>query len=106
MSSIDTVNRFLFDNAKYTTITETDIAASTSATDAVKSLSDNSVASTYVTNDKVRFTCDSVTNKRFVVSQDCATTDPGVTVKPINQFNDVANDLLSVTLDNTNYYLC
>lgn len=101
MSSIDTVNRFIYENAEYTTITETDIGTSTSATDAVKSLADISVASSYLSNDRVRFTCDSTTNKRFIVSQDCATTDPGVTIKPINQFNDVANDLLSVTLDNT-----
>jgi hypothetical protein len=106
MSSLDTVNRFLFENADYATITETLVSNSTTNTDAVASLKNNAVASTYITNGKVRFTCDSSSNKRFIVSQDCATTDPGVTIKPINQFDNVATDISGVTLDNSSYYLC
>jgi hypothetical protein len=45
MSSLDTVNRFLFENADYATITETLVSNSTTNTDAVASLKNNAVAS-------------------------------------------------------------
>jgi hypothetical protein len=107
LSDIDTVNRFLKSDAKYATVIETDVGAGTTATDSVAALADNSIASTFISSDKMRFTCeDSSGNKRFVVSENCAVTDPGVTSKAINKFGDVATDVAALTLNTSDYQLC
>lgn len=102
LSDIDTVNRFLKSDAKYATVIETDVAASTSVTDSVAALADNSIASTYISSDKMKFTCDDAAgNKRFIVSENCAVTDPGVTIKAINTLKDVETDVAALTLNTT-----
>jgi hypothetical protein len=106
LSDINLVNKFLKSNAAYATVIETNLSDSTKATDSVLALSTNTIANQFITGGKLRITCDDATNKRFVISENCATTDPGVTIKPINKFGDVATDLAGVTMDSTNYYLC
>lgn len=102
LSDIDTVNRFLKSDAKYATVIETDVTANTSVADSVAALADNSIASTYISGDKMKFTCDDATGKkRFIVSENCAVTDPGVTIKAINTLKDVATDVAALTLNTT-----
>lgn len=102
LSDLDTVNRFILANPKIATISAT--ASGATVTDVAGDLSANTELSSFVTSGKLRFTCDSLTGgfKRFVVSQDCASTDAGVTIKNIYDMQDVATDVAALTLDTTN----
>lgn len=102
LSDLDTVNRFILANPKIATITAAATGGAT-VTDVAGDLSANTELSSFVTSGKLRFTCDTlaVPAKRFVVSEDCASTDAGVTIKNIYDMKDVATDVAALTLDNT-----
>jgi len=91
MSGIDTVNRFLLNSAKYATVTEVLVSNSSQQTDIALDLTTNSNLSSYQTGGQIRFECEDVDTgeKRFVVSEDCATTDTGVTIKNIYELYDI-----------------
>lgn len=101
LSDLDTVNRFILANPKIATISAT--ASGATVTDVAGDLSANTELSSFVTSGKLRFTCDNLVsgNKNFVVSEDCASTDAGVTIKNIYDMKDVATDVAALTLDNT-----
>lgn len=101
LSDLDTVNRFILANPKIATISAT--ASGATVTDVAGDLSANTELSSFVTSGKLRFTCDTlaVPAKRFVVSEDCASTDAGVTIKNIYDMKDVATDVGALTLNNT-----
>jgi hypothetical protein len=101
LSDLDTVNRFILANPKIATISAT--ASGATVTDVAGDLSANTELSSFVTSGKLRFTCDTLAapTKRFVVSEDCASTDAGVTIKNIYDMQDVATDVAALTLDTT-----
>lgn len=82
MSDLSSVNLFLKSNPKYSTVTETIQSNLAKETDLFK---DISTLGAPMLNGKIRFTCDdaSTSLKRFIVSEDCASTDNGVTIKSI-----------------------
>lgn len=96
-------------NPKYATVTELnyDVGTSTASivgSDLAKDLTSlTELSSSLTTVGKLVFTCDDVvnSNKRFVVSEDCATTHSGVTIKSIYDLKDVATELAALTLDDT-----
>lgn len=106
MSDLSSVNLFLKSNPKYATSTEIDNA--TSATVGTDLFLDLSTISLPMLNGKIRFTCDDVGTsfKRFIVSEDCATTDNGVTIKSIHELKDVTSALTNNPPTANNYPLC
>lgn len=62
-------------------------------------LTSNANLSAFHASGKLRFECDDTGNaeKRFVVSEDCATTDAGVTAKSILDLENVATHIAALT---------
>lgn len=92
LSDMNTVNRFVLDNPNIATITKVTSSDSSQVTDAAGDLTAVTPLSSFVQSGKLRFTCDDLAtnNKRFIVSQDCDTTDSGVAKKSIYDLKDVA----------------
>jgi hypothetical protein len=105
MQSLHEVNKFIKANAKYATATDLSASTTEIALDlgALSNLGSNFYDSG---NGKMRFVCDDATNKLFVVSEDCATTDSGVAVKAINDFENVQTYVDALTLNTSTYQLC
>jgi len=108
LSDMDTVNRFVLDNPNIATITKVTSSDSSQVTDAAGDLTAVTPLSSFVQSGKLRFTCDDLAtnNKRFIVSQDCDTTDSGVAKKSIYDLKDVATYIATLTLDTSAYQVC
>jgi len=85
LSDIDTVNRFVLENPNIATITTVTQSDSSQATDSAGDLTALTELSSLVQGGKLRFTCDDLAtgDKRFIVSQDCQSTDSTVAQKSI-----------------------
>jgi len=105
MSDLSSINVFLKNNPKYSTVTETIQSNSAKETDLFRDISTLGAPKLY---GKIRFTCDDASNsfKRFVVSEDCDATDKGATIKSIYELKDVAAALTNNPPNATKYPLC
>jgi len=108
LSGMDTVNRYVLDKPNIASITKVKVSDSSQATDAAGDLTANSELSSFVSNGKLRFTCDDLasSNKRFIVSADCDATDSGVAKKSIYELKDVATYIATLTLNTSAYQVC
>lgn len=90
-------------------MTEILTSNSTQLTDIAYDLTSNSNLTSFLDQSgTIRFTCNDVDSNelRFVVSEDCATTDPGVTIKNIYDLSSVASHISALTLNTSAYQLC